>query len=155
MSSRLVMSEKLFDLPLELVAELRQVEAAREWRDEITREYDAFLLDAGLGPVTYLSTDGRVIWDDSIGGDCVWGVEGTSAEAYMAIVAGAHKTGVTRLLDLLPKRPPDAIDCRECDGSGWFNSHGQLVDVNGQPFSFVCTACAGLGWEVALDELDG
>jgi hypothetical protein len=150
LTSRLVMSEKLFDLPPELVVELRQVEASREYRDGIMGKYGAFLLDPGLGPATYLLPDGRVLWSD-----CDWGVEGTQADVYMAIVVGAYKTGVRRLLDLLPPRPLDASDCQECDGTGWFSFHGQLVDVNGSPFSVVCMTCAGLGWRVALDGSSG
>lgn len=151
LDSRLVVSETPFDLPPELVAELRQVEASREYQTGIMYGQEAFLLDLGLGPPTYLLLDGRVLWDDDFG----WGVEGTQAEAYQAIVVGAFKTGVRRLLDLLPPRSQDASDCQECDGTGWFSCHGQLVNVNGSPFSVICTACAGLGWKAALDSSDG
>lgn len=148
--SRLVVSETPFDLPPELVAELRQFEASREDRTGIMYGQEAFLLDPGLGPPTYLLLDGRVLWVD-----CGWGVEGSQAAAYQAIVVGAFKTGVRRLLDLLPPRPSDARDCQECDGTGWFSFHGQLMDVNGAPFSVICVKCAGLGWKAALDSSDG
>ena len=92
------------------------------------------------GPPTYLSSDGRIVWDDDISG-----VVGTRAEAYAAILAGV-KTGVLELRDLLPPRELSSADCSECSATGWFDAHGQLKDVHGKSFSFVCPKCAGLGW---------
>ncbi|WP_437944237.1 hypothetical protein WMF27_15715 [Sorangium sp. So ce281] len=33
------------------------------WQDEVEDKYDAFLLDPGMGPMTYLTSDGRVLED--------------------------------------------------------------------------------------------
>jgi len=138
--SRLVMSEVVLDMPLHVLEELRKVRASRP-QDEIERVHDAFLLDPGFGPPTYVSAEGRILWDDEMG----WGVEPQLGWAYAAILTGVKKTGVQGLLELLPKRPPSAPDCPECEGTGSFMK-GQLKDVNGRPFSIFCAACWGLGW---------
>src|SRR5450755_4763160 len=90
---RLVISDKYFDVPPDLLEELRIVRARRDRRDEIERAHDAFLLDPGLGPATYLSAEGRILWDDD-----GWGVEAKLGWAYAAIVTGARKLGLPSLL---------------------------------------------------------
>src|SRR6185436_10923397 len=97
---RLVISQKYFQVPADLLERLQGLRASRP-ADAIEREHDAFLLDPGVGPPTYLAADGRILWDDDM-----WGVEPTRGEAYAAIVVGARKTGVRDLLRLLPPRPP-------------------------------------------------
>jgi hypothetical protein len=89
----------------------------------------------------YLSSDGRIVWEDD-----GWGVVGTRVEALAAISAGVKKTGVVDLRGLLPTRSAMSIDCPECSASGWFDAHGELKDIHGQLFSVVCMNCAGLGW---------
>jgi hypothetical protein len=138
--SRIVLSKQIFHLPSPLIEGLRRVRDSIG-HDEITRAYDAFLLDAGLGPATYLTTDGRVLWHDD-----GWGVKGTRAEALAAVSAGVHKAGLAQLSDLLPEKPSDAVDCVDCAGTGRFDAHGQLMDASGVVFSVVCVTCAGVGW---------
>ena len=41
----------------------RFVEGMDQLQDEVENEYDAFLLDPGMGPMTYLTSDGRVLLD--------------------------------------------------------------------------------------------
>lgn len=137
---RIVVSARIFELSTQLIAKLRHVQE-RRGSDDIAREYDAFMLDPGMGPPTYLSSDGRIVWDDDI-----WGVIGTRAEAFAAIMAGVRKTGLVELRDLLPSRGPSSVDCPECLATGWFDWHGQLKDFVGQSMSFVCPKCGGLGW---------
>jgi hypothetical protein len=146
--SKIIVSARLSDPDAGLLAELRQHRESSGWQDEITQGYKAFLLHGGLGPPTYLTEDGRILWHDDI-----WDVQPTRGLAISAIVAGAKRTGIARLMDLLPRRPEDASTCAECDGSGWFDAHGQLKDVAGKPFAYVCTSCAGLGWKAASFEL--
>ena len=137
---RLVVSARIFEPSEVLIARLREVERQRG-TDEVAKTHDAFLLDPGLGPPTYLSSDGRIVWDDDI-----WGVRGTRAEAFAAIVAGVRKTGVLELRELLPPRGSSAIDCRDCSATGRFDAQGQRKDADGKVFSIVCPKCAGLGW---------
>jgi len=137
---RIVVSARLFALSPGLIARLR---IAREegGPDDVTAAYDAFMLDPGLGPLTYLSSDGRIVWDDD-----GWGVVGTRAQAFAAILVGTKKTGILELRELLPTREPQATDCAKCSATGWFDAGGQLADLEGRPFSLVCPTCAGLGW---------
>lgn len=137
---RIVVSARIFEPSPQLIAKLRDVQEQRG-SDDITQAYDAFMLDPGLGPPTYLSSDGRIVWDDDI-----WGVIGTRAEAFAAILAGVKKTGVVELRELLPSRESSAIDCTDCSATGWFDGHGQLKDLEGKPTFLVCPMCAGLGW---------
>lgn len=137
---RILVSKRLFQPNAALVSELQAYRQAHG-SDDVMRAYDAFLLDPGLGPAVYLSTDGRVIWDDDF-----WGVKATRGEALASISAGVKKTRIGALLSLLPPRPGDASDCSNCSASGWFDAHGQLQDVQGRHFSVVCMTCAGLGW---------
>jgi hypothetical protein len=139
---RLVISEKYFEVPADLLARLQDLRAGRA-ADDIERQYDAFLLDPGLGPPTYLAADGRVLWDDDM-----WGVEPTRGEAYAAIVVGARKTGVRDLLKLLPPRPTSAQTCRDCKGSGRF-AVGGATRGEEQPSSLLCPACRGIGWRAS------
>lgn len=138
---RILVSAKLFQLNEGLLSELRDYRQKCHGADHLMKAYDAFMLDPGLGPAIYLSSDGRIIWDDD-----GWGVVGTRAEGLAAIRAGAKKTGLQGLLGVFPSRTAASVDCPECDATGRFDAHGQLVDVNGQRVSVVCTACAGLGW---------
>ena len=122
---------------------MSELRAHRDVRghDDLTRTYDAFMLDPGLGPPVYLTTDGRVVWDDDI-----WGVTGTRAEALASTFAGIQKTGIGRLRDLLPARLSDAVDCANCRATGRFDADGNMVDVHGRHFSVICMTCAGVGW---------
>jgi hypothetical protein len=139
---RLVISEKYFEVPADLLTRLQNLRAGRA-ADDIERAYDAFLLDPGVGPPTYLAADGRILWDDDR-----WGVEPTRGEAYAAIVVGARKTGVRDLLRLLPPRPPGAPTCRECGGGGRFKVGGPTIGEE-QPSLLLCPACRGIGWRAA------
>ena len=137
---RILVSTRIFALSTALLTKLRKIRHERG-TDDITQTYDAFMLDPGMGPPTYLSSDGRMIWDDDI-----WDVAGTWANAFAGIQVGSRKTGVLELRDLLPQRPSSAVDCGDCDATGWFDAHGQLKDIHGKPYSLVCPKCAGLGW---------
>lgn len=105
--------------------------------DHIEREYDAAILDGGLGTALYLTRDGRVIVDGS-GWDDLGVREGTRAESLVALIVGARKTGEAGLLALLPARSKGARDCQQCNSTGW-------IEI-GDERRFVCTTCGGVGW---------
>lgn len=132
-----VFSDKMFDVSNELATKLEQQRASYREADEVERELDAFLLDPGLGPPTYLLRDGRVVWECDI-----WHVRDTAREAYVSIAVGAHKTGVRELLALLPACPHDGRECPKCRGAHW--EEHTLADS--ESFCFVCQHCSGLGW---------
>lgn len=126
------------------MSQLRHAQRRRKEIDPVELELDAFLLDPGFGPPTYLTRDGRIVWDL---GDFWDPIDPSPVNVYGAIAIGAKKTGVKALLDLLPKRPADAYDCPRCNGRGWSDGDGRLKDASNQPFLVVCGACASLGWK--------
>jgi hypothetical protein len=67
-------------------------------QEQVERECDAFLLDPGMGSMTYLAADGRIVVDGR-----TWDGEGIHFESSLdkaigALVVGAKKTGVSELL---------------------------------------------------------
>lgn len=142
--AHVLVSVPLFSLDASLLAALRACRAGRR-PDAIEQAYDAFCLDPGLGPPTYLTADGRILWDD----DGVWGKTGTRALALASIRVGAKKTGLDALLGLMPPRPPTATSCPRCRGTGWDH-------VEERQATWICPTCAAVGWtdpSLVLDEL--
>lgn len=95
-----------FDLPDDLLEQLRSL-PAEEATDGFLANERAFLLDPGLGPTMYLTSEGRVLrdgryWD----GEPVR--EAGADEAIAALVTGAQKTGIAALLDLIPGPPANS-----------------------------------------------
>ena len=135
-----------FNLPDHVLHALRQAQPDRGG-DPLLREYDAFMLDPGMGPALILTTDGRVLED----GTCWDGTpvkEATDDAALEAIVIGFKKTGVLALLELLPPRPTMAGDCLRCHGNRF--APPQVEDASAEQLAqlprFICTSCHGLGW---------
>ena len=102
---------------------------------EVEDEYDAFLLDPGMGPMTYITSDGRILSDYR-----TWDGEGIQFETNYdrvipVLVVGAKKTGIVSLLDLiLPLE--NGVNCSTCHGTRW------LQLQNGE---IVCPKCCGRG----------
>jgi hypothetical protein len=102
---------------------------------EVEDRYDAFLLDPGMGPMTYITSDGRILRDSR-----TWDGEGIQFETSLdgvisALVVGAKKTGFVSLLDLIPPLE-NGTRCSTCHGTRWF--HSQIGEV-------VCPTCRGRG----------
>ena len=115
------------------------VGAMDELQQEVEDEYDAFLLDPGMGPMIYLTSDGRVLLDfRSWDGDEVR--EATEDEAIGALVVGAKKTGLPKLLDLIPPPPEEGMECPMCHGARWARLHPEWAST------MVCITCSGRGW---------
>lgn len=131
------------DVPAHLLEKLQALRAAKSHRDEIEDRQNAFLLDPGLGPELYLTSNGRVLSNDPEG---FWGDAGLhemhGIYVWRAIAVGAAKTGIAELLDLLPPRPTNGHDCSRCNGTGWM----PMKDAAGGHGSIVCLDCNGLGW---------
>jgi hypothetical protein len=118
-----------FELPKRLLTQLRRVESERG-RDAVAEKNDAFLMDADSDAPSYLTWDGHIVIDDA--GHVR---DATDDEKVAAVVAGARKTGLTVLLNLLPPRAANAVTCRSCEGGRW------------QTESRVCPTCHGRGWQ--------
>jgi hypothetical protein len=97
-------------------AALCYVAAMNTWQDEIEIGHDAFLLDPGMGPMVYLTSDGRIL-EDSRGWDGDSVVELAGDRANAALVVGALKTGIMELVDLIEPPPPGATVCEKCHGA--------------------------------------
>jgi hypothetical protein len=102
---------------------------------EVEDKYDAFLLDPGIGPMTYITSDGRILRDFR-----TWDGEGLQFETSLdgvisALVVGAKKTDIVSLLDLIPPLG-NGSECSTCRGTRWF----QL-----QKGEIVCPKCGGRG----------
>ncbi|MDB4954198.1 MAG: hypothetical protein JWO36_1767 [Myxococcales bacterium] len=114
-------------------------------QDEVEDQQDAFLLDPGMGPMTYITADGRVLFDDrsfddrSFDGEALR--EATDDEAIAALVVGAKKTGINALLELIPVQPLHSLECPACTGGRWTSLPGYQRDAE-----FVCFLCRGRGW---------
>jgi hypothetical protein len=102
---------------------------------EVEDKYDAFLLDPGMGPMTYITSDGRILRDSR-----TWDGEGIQFETSLdgvipALVIGAKKTGIVSLLDLIAPLE-DGAQCSTCQGTRWFKI---------QKGEVVCPTCHGRG----------
>lgn len=108
-------------------------------QDEIEEEYDAFLLDPGMGPMCYLTSQGQVLidgrsWDDT-------GIRfAEEDEAIAVLVVGAKKLDAPYLLTLIPEAPPHAQTCPWCDGER------RAALYPGMEHKFICIICHGRGW---------
>jgi hypothetical protein len=132
-----------FEVPANVIDALRARRAQRRWHDGVEDQHDAFVLDPGMGPALYLTTDGRVLVDGSAWDDSPVR-EATDDEAVAALVVGAKKTGIAALIDLLPSPPTEARDCATCGGARW--SRLPVDSTDGQPIVQVCSECSGRGW---------
>jgi hypothetical protein len=126
-----------FNIPNELVPRLRELQK-EDSEYKITVSEDAVVMFYGMGDPLYLTFDGRVIIEDWMN-NTPPREAGTLTEAACAVVVGAKVRNFPELLSILPKRPPNAFDCGNCNKSGWF----QPLEILGP---FVCGTCGGLGW---------
>jgi hypothetical protein len=108
---------------------------------EVEDEHDAFLLDPGMGPMMFLTADGRVLRDGrSWDGEALR--EATDDEAIATLVVGAEKTGIAALLGLIPPSPAEGMPCARCEGLR------MAEPAPGAGFHIICTQCWGRGWVV-------
>lgn len=111
------------------------------WHDEIEVQHDAFLLYPGMGPMLYLTADGRIL-QDSRGWDGDSVVEVFGYDANAALLLGAKITGIRELLNLLPPPPPGAAVCTKCNGTR------MAAQIEGSSHEFPCIACEARGWKL-------
>jgi hypothetical protein len=114
-------------------------------QSEVEDEHDAFLLDPGMGPMLYITSDGRILtdgrsWDDEPLR------EATDDEAIVAILVGAKKTGISDLIGLLPPKPSGTVTCPTCAGTRFAKIPGLKTNDGREP-DFVCFKCKGRGWQ--------
>lgn len=111
------------------------VDDMRNLRREVEDQHDAFLLDPGMGPMVYLTADGRVLVDGRTWDGEALHEETSVDNATAAVVVGAQKTGIGELLALVP-RLADASPCPTCNATRWM----PIGDTGAQ---VVCPVCYG------------
>jgi hypothetical protein len=104
----------------------------------LIRRLEAIYLFGTIGIEAVLKPDGRVmvLVDDHPDQpfppvEPAWR-PATEPERNAALVIGSRK--IPELLQLLPRRPRAARNCKPCRGTGWLFQE------------IVCTDCGGLGW---------
>lgn len=131
------LSERLFD---ELAA--REHARANVLRADEVDEPTVWL-HTDLGPSFYLTRSGRILVLDAFETNAS-PREATADEAAAALVLGARNLAAPRLLELLPRKPGGALQCRRCEGSRWWTMEHR--DVHGKEVTIICPVCSGKGW---------
>lgn len=135
-----------FTIPDELIPKLRQLQAqTREYYiDEIAESEDAVVMISGMGRAMYLTIDGRVIIDDDPSFFKDEPPPPSPREAtdvkdlFAAVIIGAKIRKSPELLSLLPPRPKEAVNCKNCESGGW-QKFGKDIEI-------ICQNCGGIGW---------
>jgi hypothetical protein len=113
-----------------------EAERRRRGPDAVEVEHDAFLVFGGMGPCRYITRAGRFL----VGKDDFWGEpvlrEAEDREAVASLRGAARRLSLPELLTFIPPKPPEAVVCDGCEGSGR-SAHMPAV---------VCLACSGTGW---------
>lgn len=130
---------KWFEISEELIPRLKELQE-KDANYSIVKSENAVVMFYGLGDPLYLTFDGRVLIEDMLD-DIPPREAKTLAEAATAIVAGAKAHNFPELLSILPSRPQNADDCKNCETSGYVK-----LFENADPF--ICGDCGGLGWIV-------
>jgi hypothetical protein len=104
-------------------------------------EEPAVWLQTDFSTSFYLTRGGRILVTDAFEPD-VRAREATEGETWSALILGARR--FPQLLDLLPSRPADALDCGKCQGTRWWTMPAR--DLNGKEIRIICPDCSGKGW---------
>jgi hypothetical protein len=111
--------------------------AELHWQRDYVREHQALPLYVGWTETIGLRADGEMIrWST----ESEWpGVRELDDRTWvnMALVQGA--TRYPELQGLIPKMPPDARICENCDGTG------RIKGISADFKNLVCS-CGGIGW---------
>jgi len=103
----------------------------------LLRRLDALYLFGTIGMEAVLKSDGTVLvavedaWDQPSAAGPQWRLATEHERTASLVIAGRR---IPELVALLPARPPGAVDCSRCRGSGEI--------VNG----VACMDCGALGW---------
>ena len=135
---------KWFEIPKKLIPKLRELQK-KDSRYPIVKSEDAVVMFYGMGDPLYMTFDGRIIIEDMLD-DIPPREAETLAEAAMAIVVGAKVRKFPELLSILPERTENAVDCENCEKSGWIQPAPALGP-------FVCGDCGGLGWKIQDNQI--
>ena len=134
------------EFPPELVNEIQaRLDRAKElYPGALSPDRQAVMVDGSMGYGCYVSPDGDVFMElYDIGTDDP-PVYDRSRSAQIAVLVLGSRT-MPKLAEMLPKRPPEAPACAECNGTG--RLHQELQQTFGKGWDgFLCDKCSGLGW---------
>src|SRR5205814_9628428 len=119
-------------LDADLKDALRRFRASRPWHSKIENKLDAVVLVSDLGGASLLTLDGRLLQDSPFDG---LGEIASVIQRRMVLFLGAQE--IPELARVLPRRTPDAVDCVECERTGWLRVKAD--------FQIPCARCGGLG----------
>ncbi|MGE0487881.1 MAG: hypothetical protein AB7S38_01570 [Vulcanimicrobiota bacterium] len=97
---------------------------------------DAIVLTSGIGLVSYLTRDGRVLVEGDGIVDSSPLEDAEPDEASTFLVHAARFLELPELLQLVEPAPPAADDCDICQGTRWSPRNKNVV----------CFRCHGKGW---------
>lgn len=103
------------------------------WPQRVMKERNIFLIHGNQAYLWYLTPAGIVFCLDPDTFARSMDVETDARSALNAVAQGARRR--PELKEMLPPRPPEAVDCPHCRGTGDEDQFGKC-------------ACAGLGWLV-------
>ena len=121
--------------PAEISNEIRaRLEEARvRFPAALSLDQQALLVDGGIGYACFISPDGDVYYESyDWTKDEPARVDRSPQAQLRVLVLGARL--IPSLREMLPARPPAALSCAQCGGTGW------------QERIFICQTCSGLGW---------
>src|SRR5262245_59413871 len=103
---------------------------------DVARQVNGLPVHSDIGATLFVTPEGEVL---TLGhdGETVPHVESDPGWRLSARLAAAGK--FPELKALVPDRPPSALDCPECAGTGHIKIEGIKTD-------FWCSECRGLGW---------
>ena len=130
---------KWFEIPENLIPRLNELQK-KDVHHEIVESENAVIMYGGMGDPMYLTLDGRVFIDECFIEDKGLREAKTLPEAAMAVVVGAKLRNFPELLSILPEPPENAVDCKDCNKTGWLQPGPNIGP-------FVCEKCGGLGWK--------
>jgi len=134
------------EFPPELVNEVQTHldEAKERYPAALSKDRRALLVDGSIGYGCYVSPDGDVYMETYDIGSDEPPVIDRSRHAQIAVLVLGSRT-MPKLVELLPKRPPEAPACEKCNGTG--RVHQELRQTFGKNWEgFLCDQCSGLGW---------
>ena len=129
-----------------IIAKLEQIRLKQlqvPYPDPYLQTYNVVLITSFLGGI-FLTLDGQIIYVDYLEEELnpkpVYGKEFTSA-----LVLAARNFMMPELLQFLPARPNQTLDCDVCLGKGWI-SNTSVKGENSKKNEKICYVCGALGW---------
>jgi hypothetical protein len=110
--------------------------------ERVAAERGLLPLGDDLANAYFVDGSGSLFWEDALEPEA--GITRMEDERERTATLRGYGRDNPILLSLLPPRPPGAVTCSQCGGSGLM----PLQSVEQRTFEVPCSVCAGLGWQV-------